>query len=40
MEIIGITVGRRDENNALRPLNDEELAAAEAGLGGTIINVP
>lgn len=40
MEIIGITVGRRDENNALRPLNDEELAAAEAGLGGNIINVP
>ena len=40
MEIIGITVGRRDENNALRALNDEELAAAEAGLGGRIINVP
>ncbi len=40
MEIVGITVGRRDENNALRPLNDEELAAAEAGLGGKIINVP
>lgn len=40
MEIIGITVGRRDEHNALRPLNDEELAAAEANLGGRIINVP
>ncbi|OHX10737.1 hypothetical protein BI347_19675 [Chromobacterium sphagni] len=40
MEIIGITVGRRDENNRLRPLNDEELAAAEANLGGRIINVP
>ena len=40
MEIIGITVGRRDENNALRPLNAEELAAAEANLGGRIINVP
>lgn len=40
MEIIGITVGRRDENNALRPLNDDELAAAEANLGGRIINVP
>jgi hypothetical protein len=40
MEIVGITVGRRDENNALRPLNAEELAAAEAGLGGRIINVP
>ena len=40
MEIIGITVGRRDENNALRPLTDEELQAAEANLGGRIINVP
>jgi hypothetical protein len=40
LEIVGITVGRRDENNALRPLNDEELATAEAGLGGRIINVP
>lgn len=40
MEIVGITVGRRDENNALRPLDAEELAAAEANLGGRIINVP
>ena len=40
MEIIGITVGRRDENNALRALTDEELATAEATLGGRIINVP
>lgn len=40
MTIIGITVGRRDENNALRPLNDEELAIAESNLGGRIINVP
>jgi len=40
MEIVGITVGRRDDNNALRPLNAEELAAAEANLGGKIINVP
>lgn len=40
MQIVGITVGRRDENNALRPLTDDELAAAEARLGGTIINVP
>jgi hypothetical protein len=40
MEIVGITVGRRDANNALRPLNDEELAAAEQGLGGKIINIP
>lgn len=40
MDIVGITVGRRDEHNALRPLNDDELAAAESGLGGRIINVP
>ena len=40
MEIVGITVGRRDENNALRPLDAEELSAAEARLGGRIINVP
>jgi hypothetical protein len=40
MTIIGTTVGRRDENNALRPLNAEELAAAEENLGGKIINVP
>ncbi len=40
MEIVGITVGRRDENNRLRALNDEELALAEANLGGKIINVP
>ena len=40
MTIIGITVGRRDENNALRPLTEEELAVAEANLGGSIINVP
>lgn len=40
MDIIGITVGRRDDNNALRPLNAEELATAESSLGGKIINVP
>src|SRR5512139_1009022 len=40
MTIIGITVGRRDENHALRALTAEELAAAEANLGGRIINVP
>lgn len=40
MEIIGITVGRRDENNALRPLTADELAEAEARLGGKIINLP
>lgn len=40
MTIIGMTLGRRDPNNALRPLTGEELAAAEANLGGRIINVP
>ncbi|TAJ75781.1 MAG: hypothetical protein EPO42_13945 [Gallionellaceae bacterium] len=40
MTIVGITVGRRDENNKLRPLTAEELAQAEANLGGRIINVP
>lgn len=40
MEIIGITVGRRDENNKLRPLTEDELAQAEANLGGRIINIP
>lgn len=40
MDIVGITVGRRDENNFLRPLNAEELSAAESRLGGRIINIP
>ncbi|TCV86406.1 enoyl ACP reductase FabMG family protein [Sulfurirhabdus autotrophica] len=40
MTIIGVTVGRRDENNALRPLTDEELATAEENLGSKIINIP
>jgi hypothetical protein len=40
MTIVGVTVGRRDENNALRALTAEELAAAEENLGGRIINVP
>ena len=40
MQIVGITVGRRDAGNLLRPLNEEELAAAEQALGGKIINVP
>lgn len=40
MTIVGITVGRRDENNALRALTAEELAIAEENLGGRIINVP
>jgi len=40
MTIVGITVGRRDENNKLRALTDEELSIAEENLGGRIINVP
>ncbi|MEO5620885.1 MAG: hypothetical protein ABIQ85_08190, partial [Cypionkella sp.] len=40
MQIIGITVGRRDDAGTLRKLTEEELAAAEANLGGTIINLP
>ena len=40
MTVIGITVGRRDDNNALRALTAEELAEAEANLGGKIINIP
>lgn len=40
MTIIGLTVGRRDADNSLRPLNAEELAEAEARLGGKVINVP
>ena len=40
MTIVGITVGRREPDGILRPLNNEELVAAEANLGGKIINVP
>ncbi len=40
MTIVGITVGRRDKDGALRPLTGEELAEAEANLGGKIINIP
>ena len=40
MTILGITVGRRDADNQLRALTAEELTAAEAQLGGKIINVP
>jgi len=40
MTIVGVTVGRRDEHNALRALTAEEHAIAEANLGGRIINVP
>src|SRR6185369_8048867 len=40
MRVIGTTVGRRESDGTLRPLNDEELAGAEELLGGTIINIP
>ncbi|WP_422048665.1 enoyl ACP reductase FabMG family protein [Shimia sp.] len=40
MDVIGITVGRREDDGALRALTDEEHAAAEENLGGKIINIP
>jgi hypothetical protein len=41
MTLVGATVGRRDGSDGpLRPLTAEELAAAEANLGGRIVNVP
>lgn len=40
MDMIGITVGRRNDDGSLRPLTDEEHAAAEENLGGKIINIP
>jgi hypothetical protein len=40
MTILGITVGRRDDNHQLRALTEEEHKEAEANLGGRIINVP
>ncbi len=40
MTIIGVTVGRRNEDGALRPLTGEELQLAETNLGGQIINIP
>lgn len=40
MTIIGTTVGRRDTDGTLRPLNAAELAESEANLGGSIINIP
>ncbi|MDH5785423.1 MAG: hypothetical protein OEZ16_07415 [Chromatiales bacterium] len=40
MTIVGITVGRRDDENKLRSLTAEEHAEAEANLGGRIINIP
>ncbi len=40
MTVLGTTVGRRDSDGTLRALTDEELAAAEANLGGKIVNIP
>jgi hypothetical protein len=40
MTILGITVGRRNDDGSLRALTPEEHAEAEAKLGGRIINVP
>jgi hypothetical protein len=40
MTVIGTTVGRRDPDGTLRPLNSTELAESEVLLGGKIINVP
>ena len=40
MTVVGATVGRRDGDGPLRPLTAEELAQAEASLGGRIVNVP
>lgn len=40
MTIIGTTVGRRDSDGTLRGLNADELAEAEANLGGKIVNIP
>ncbi len=40
MQIIGITVGRRDAARNLRELTSQELQASEANLGGKIINIP
>lgn len=40
MTIIGTTVGRRESDGTLRPLNAQELEDAERLLGGRIINIP
>ncbi|OGG97503.1 MAG: hypothetical protein A2508_00060 [Candidatus Lambdaproteobacteria bacterium RIFOXYD12_FULL_49_8] len=40
MTLIGATVGRRDKDNVLRALDPDELAQAEANLGGKILNYP
>ena len=40
MTILGITVGRRNDDGTLRALTAEEHAEAQAKLGGRIVNVP
>lgn len=40
MNVIGLTMGRREADGSLRPLTDEELALAEENIGGRIINIP
>jgi hypothetical protein len=40
MQIVGITVGRREADGKLRSLTEDELRQAEENLGGKIINVP
>jgi hypothetical protein len=40
MTILGITVGRRNDDGSLRALTPEEHAEAEEKLGGRIINIP
>jgi hypothetical protein len=40
MTIVGITVGRRNDDGSLRALTPEEHAEAEEKLGGRIVNVP
>jgi hypothetical protein len=40
MTILGITVGRRNDDGTLRALTAEEHAEAEEKLGGRIVNVP
>lgn len=40
MTIVGLSVGRRNDDGSLRALTDDELAQAEANLGGQIVNVP
>jgi hypothetical protein len=40
MTILGITVGRRNDDGTLRALSPDEHAEAEEKLGGRIVNVP